>query len=78
VTSFERGPNVFQIGIVQTDEPDAGTVTLVIGDKPLELQQWTITDSAGSQVRVGLYNAQFGVQLENALFATPRKQERNR
>ena len=37
VTRFERGPNVFQIGIVQTDEPDAGTVTLVLGDKPLEL-----------------------------------------
>jgi hypothetical protein len=29
-------------------------------------------------VRVGLYNAEFGVQLEPALFATPRKKERNR
>jgi outer membrane lipoprotein-sorting protein len=76
VTSFERGPNVFQIGIVQTDEPDAGTVTLVLGDKPLELQQWTIVDSKGQQVRVALYNAEFGVQLENKLFRTPEKKRK--
>jgi outer membrane lipoprotein-sorting protein len=78
VASFDRGPNAFQIGIVQTDEPDAGTVTLVLGDKPLELQQWTITDSKNQAVRVGLYNAEFGVKLENALFRTPEKKKRGR
>jgi len=76
VSSFVRGPNVFQIGIVQTDEPDAGTVTLVLGDKPLELQQWTIVDSKGKEVRVALYNAEFGVQLENKLFRTPEKKKK--
>ena len=75
VTSFQRGPNVFQIGLVQTDEPDAGTVTLVLGDKPLELQQWTIVDEKGQEVRVGLYNAEFGMKLENALFRTPEKRK---
>jgi outer membrane lipoprotein-sorting protein len=75
VTSFQRGPNVFQIGLVQTDEPDAGTVTLVLGDKPLELQQWTIVDAKGQEVRVGLYNAEFGMPLENALFRTPEKKK---
>jgi outer membrane lipoprotein-sorting protein len=76
VTSFDRGPNVFQIGIVQTDEPDAGTVTLVLGDKPLELQQWTVIDSKGQEVRVALYNAEFGVPLENKLFRTPEKKKK--
>ncbi|WP_395019469.1 outer membrane lipoprotein carrier protein LolA [Dongia sp.] len=75
VTTFNRGPNVFEIGIVQTDEPDAGTVTLVLGDKPLELQQWTIVDSKNQAVRVALYNAEFGVKLENALFRTPEKKK---
>lgn len=78
VTSFRRGPNVFEIGIVQTDEPDAGTVTLVLGDKPLDLQQWTIVDSKGQEVRVALYNAEFGVELENKLFRTPEKQKGRR
>ena len=76
VTSFQRGPNVFEIGIVQTDEPDAGTVTLTLGDKPLELQQWTIVDSKGQAVRVALYNAEFGVKLENKLFRTPEKKRK--
>jgi outer membrane lipoprotein-sorting protein len=75
VTRFDRGPNAFQIGIVQTDEPDAGTVTLVLGDKPLELQQWTIVDSKNQEVRVALYNAEFGVKLENSLFRTPEKKK---
>jgi outer membrane lipoprotein-sorting protein len=78
VTSFQRGPNVFQIQIVQTDEPDAGTVTMVLGDKPLELQQWTIVDQKGQEVRVGLYDAQFGLKLENSLFRTPEKKTKNR
>jgi outer membrane lipoprotein-sorting protein len=73
VTSFQRGPNAFQIGIVQTDDPDAGTVTLDLGDHPLELQQWTIVDAKGTQIRVGLYDAQFGLPLANSLFRTPEK-----
>jgi outer membrane lipoprotein-sorting protein len=76
VTSFVREPNAFQIGIVQTDEPDAGTVTLGLGDKPLDLQQWTIVDSKGQQVHVALYNAEFGVTLENKLFRTPEKKRK--
>jgi outer membrane lipoprotein-sorting protein len=75
VTSFLRGPNIFEIGLVQTDEPEGGTVTLAIGDKPLELQQWTIVDAKGQEVRVGLYNAEFGMPLENSLFRTPEKKK---
>jgi outer membrane lipoprotein-sorting protein len=78
VTTFKKSANSILIGIVQSDEPDAGSVLLELGDKPLELRQWTITDSAGTQIRVGLYDAQFGVELSPALFATPRKQERDR
>jgi outer membrane lipoprotein-sorting protein len=75
ITTFKRSADTVLIGLVQSDEPDAGSVLLELGDKPLELRQWTITDSAGSQVRVGLYNAEFGVPLDNSLFATPRKKD---
>jgi outer membrane lipoprotein-sorting protein len=78
VTSFQRAPNAFQIGMVQTDEPDAGTVTMVLGDKPLELQQWSIIDQKGNEVRVALYNAEFGMKLDNALFRTPEKKTKKR
>ncbi len=73
VTSLQRGPNAFQIGLAETDEPDTGTVTMILGDKPLELQQWSIVDQKGNEVRVALYNAEFGMKLDNALFRTPEK-----
>ena len=73
VTSFERAPGAFRIGIQETDEPEAGKVLLVLGDHPMDLQQWTIVDQKGSEVRVGLYDAQFGLKLANELFKTPKK-----
>jgi hypothetical protein len=78
VTQFKKAANAIQIGLVQSDEPDAGSVMLELTDNPLELTQWTITDAAGTQVRVGLYNTEFGMPLQPALFATPRKKERDR
>ena len=78
VTSFKKAANSILIGLVQSDHPDAGSVVLELGDKPMELRQWTITDSAGSEVRVGLYNAEFGMPLSGALFGTPRKQEKQK
>jgi hypothetical protein len=78
VTTFKKAANVILIGMVQSDEPDAGSVMLELGDQPLELRRWTITDPAGTQVQVSLFNTEFGGALSPALFATPRKQERNR
>ena len=78
VTTFKKAANAILIGLVQSDEPDAGSVMLELGDNPLELTQWTITDPAGTQVRVGLFNTEFGMPLAPALFATPRKKERIR
>jgi outer membrane lipoprotein-sorting protein len=78
VTQFKRVADSIMIGLVQSDEPDAGSVLLEFGDKPLELRQWTVIDPAGTQVRVGLYDAQFGGQLANDLFATPTKETRDR
>jgi outer membrane lipoprotein-sorting protein len=76
VTSFERGPNAFRIGIQETDHPDAGKVTLTLGDHPLELQQWTLVDEKNQEIRVVLFNAQFGLPLDNSLFRTPERKRR--
>lgn len=78
VTAFKKSANAILIGLVQSDEPEAGSVMLELGDNPLELRQWSITDSAGTEVRVGLYDTEFGMPLSAALFATPRKRPRNR
>lgn len=73
VTDFQRAPNSFAITIQQTDEAEEGKVTLELGDKPLELRQWTVIDNKQQEVRVGLFNAQFGMEIDQQLFRVPRK-----
>jgi outer membrane lipoprotein-sorting protein len=73
VTDFQRAPNAFAITIRQTDDADEGAVMLELGDRPLELRQWTVTDAKNQEVRVGLFNAQFGMELDQQLFRVPRK-----
>ena len=56
----------------QTDKPDAGSASLTFADDPLELKQWKITDSQGTEVEIALQDAEFGGALSNDLFATPK------
>lgn len=74
VTDFQRAPNSFAVTIRQTDDADEGAVQVELGDKPLELRQWTVVDAKGQEVRVGLFNAQFGMDLDQQLFRVPKKQ----
>ena len=46
---------------------------LELGDRPLELRQWTVVDQKNEQVRVGLFEAQFGMELDKNLFKVPKK-----
>lgn len=73
VTEFKRAPNAFAITIRQTDDADEGAVVLELGDRPLELRQWTVMDAKSQEVRVGLFNAQFGMEIDQQLFRVPRK-----
>lgn len=73
VTAFERAPNSFLVTIRQTDDAEEGKVMLEFGDKPLELRQWTVVDAKNQEVRIGLFNAQFGLDLDQQLFRVPKK-----
>ena len=57
---------------MQTDDPDAGVVSLVFRDPPLELLHWYLKDQEGQEIQVALYDTEFGVALANNLFQTPR------
>ncbi|MBX6323048.1 MAG: outer membrane lipoprotein carrier protein LolA [Rhodospirillaceae bacterium] len=72
VNRIERAPGALKITLTQTDEPDTGAVSLVFRDPPLELMHWYIRDQQGQEIQVALYDTQFDVPLENALFQTPR------
>ena len=72
VTRIERSPGAIRLSLYQTENPDAGSATLTFADDPLQLKQWTITDSQGTEVEIALQDAVFGGALANDLFATPR------
>ncbi|WP_374312005.1 outer membrane lipoprotein carrier protein LolA [Dongia sp.] len=73
VTAFKRSPAAFELTIRQTDDAEEGKVVLELGDRPLELRQWTVIDQKNEQVRVGLFEAQFGMDLDQQLFRVPKK-----
>lgn len=77
VTAFQRAPNSFLITIRQSDDAEEGKVMLELGDKPLELRQWTVVDAKNQEVRIGLFNAQFGLDLDQQLFRIPKKKTGN-
>ncbi len=71
VTGIERDAGSLRVSMYQTDDADAGKVTLIFTDNPLELRQWTVIDAQGTEVRVGLEQVALGGALANELFATP-------
>jgi len=72
VQQIDRSPGGLQVQLTQEDAPEAGSVSLIFYDNPMQLAQWTVVDSDNNRVRVGLTDVETGVDLPPALFATPR------
>jgi len=68
ITKFERGPGSLRLTLVQTKEPDQGSLTLVFSDKPLALRQWTVLDQQHKSVTVTLEEMQTDMKLDPKLF----------
>jgi outer membrane lipoprotein-sorting protein len=72
VSQIDRSPGGLQLHMYQTDEPEAGSVSLIFYENPLTLSQWTVTDQQNKRVRVGLSDLQTGIDIPNEKFQTPR------
>lgn len=68
VTRVARMPGILNISLVETDEPDAGELTLVFSESPFALRQWRVVDAQGSTTTVSLYESQTGLKLDPKLF----------
>ena len=67
VTEVRRYADGFSITARDKGKDTAGQITLVFGDNPMTLREWTVIDAQGQRTRVvlsGLRNA----ALDNALF----------
>ena len=76
VTSVNRTPGVIRIGLINTAEPDAGSIELVFSDRPMELRKLIVTDAQGIKTTVSLLGPTFGVPLNPNLFKYTPKQNK--
>ena len=68
VIDLERRPGVIAFKLIMTDDPDAGSLTLTLSDRPLMLKRWAVTDAQGLVTQIALFNPRFGVSLDEKLF----------
>ena len=76
VRDLDRGKGVIRVTMVRRDAPESGALTLVFGEKPLSLRQWTIVDGRGGETRVALENPLFNGKIDAKEFEfTPPERE---
>jgi outer membrane lipoprotein-sorting protein len=68
VTHFEHSGNTVRVSVVESAEPDAGSLTMVFTENPLVLRQWTVVDQQGKVTNVALSEVQYGMALDPNLF----------
>ena len=77
LTRYEHQPGVIRLTFVETGEPDQGSVTLTLTDRPLELRQWTVVDVQQKRITVTLTDPHYGAAVDPRLFqwTDPRPSE---
>ena len=68
VTRFERGAEVLRVSVVEKDRLENGSLTMVFGEQPAGLRQWTIRDQRGVGTTVTLSGLRVGMPLDAKLF----------
>ena len=68
VTRFEHIGAAVSVTVVESAQPDAGSLTLVFTENPLTLRQWIVVDQQAKTTTVSLSDLQFGMALDPMLF----------
>jgi len=68
VTRFEHVAGVVQVTVVESAEPDSGSLTLAFTGTSPALRQWVVVDQQGKNTTVTLSDLQFGMALDPKLF----------
>lgn len=68
VTAIQRVASTVGVTVVENEQPDAGSLTLVFTENPLVLRQWIVVDQQGKTTTVTLSDLKFGMALDPTLF----------
>ena len=68
VTDVQRSAGELHVTLVQTNEPNQGSIQLSFAETPLELRRWTVIDAQGQATHVVLERPETGLALNRELF----------
>ena len=68
VSAVEQSPGALRITLTDQELSEAGSITLVFSDRPLDLKKWEITDAQGILTQVSLINPRYGVEIDPLAF----------
>jgi outer membrane lipoprotein-sorting protein len=68
VTSVQHAGAAIGVTVVESAQPDAGSLTLVFTENPLTLRQWIVVDQQAKTTTLTLSDLQFGMALDPKLF----------
>ncbi len=68
VTGVEQAFGTLRITLEDREMADAGSVTLVFSDRPLDLKKWEIVDAQGIMIQVSLVNPRYGMEVDQEAF----------
>lgn len=68
VVEVKNKGELLQITLAQSDDPDAGSLTLGFTENPMALKKWRITDSMGAVTEIELFQLKTNIELADNLF----------
>lgn len=68
VTGFAHGGAAVEVTVVESAQPEAGSLSLMFTENPLTLRQWIVVDQQAKTTTVTLSDLQFGMALDPRLF----------
>ncbi|MCY4609079.1 MAG: outer membrane lipoprotein carrier protein LolA [bacterium] len=68
VADVRRDGGFVAVTLEWADEPGTGSISLILAEDPLALEQWLVRDAQGVVTRITLVNSRFDVELDNSLF----------
>ncbi|MCD8496981.1 MAG: outer membrane lipoprotein carrier protein LolA [Alphaproteobacteria bacterium] len=68
VTDVKRDGGLLQIKLVQSSDPEAGSLTLGFEEEPFQLKKWRVVDAQGLITEVELFYLKSGMTHPSGLF----------
>jgi len=68
VVSVERRDGMIRVIVVDAEDPETGSLSMLFEEDPMALRQWTVVDAQNAMITVVLRDLEYGVDLDNDFF----------